>query len=175
MGYSRQEYWNGLPFTSPGAFTRDWTWVSYIADRFFYYLSHQGKPFAARTPILSCLPQRSCMGPWQPWTHSASSASSTNSSGLMTPFQLALVTPPHSLHSLCKLPFPWRAIPGPCLLGTSQHTAPPSLCRPPTPLRHWSFSSVAFPTSLSHCEACGDLSFLTRDWTHASCSGSMES
>ena len=31
MGFSRQEYWSGLPFPSPV----DQTWVSCIADRLF--------------------------------------------------------------------------------------------------------------------------------------------
>ena len=38
MGFSRQKYWNGLPFPSPGDISsqpRDWTWVSCIAGRFF--------------------------------------------------------------------------------------------------------------------------------------------
>ena len=37
MGFSRQEYWNGLPFPPLGESSkpRDQTWVSCIADRFF--------------------------------------------------------------------------------------------------------------------------------------------
>ena len=36
MGFSRQEYWSGLPFPSPGSFrSRDRTWVSRIAGRSF--------------------------------------------------------------------------------------------------------------------------------------------
>ena len=37
MGFSRQEYWSGLPFPSPGGSSqfRDWTRVSCIAGRFF--------------------------------------------------------------------------------------------------------------------------------------------
>ena len=37
MGFSRQEYWSGLPFPSPGGFPRprDQTRVSCIAGRFF--------------------------------------------------------------------------------------------------------------------------------------------
>ena len=37
MGFSRQEYWSGLPFPSPGesSQSRDWIWVSHIAGRFF--------------------------------------------------------------------------------------------------------------------------------------------
>ena len=35
--FSRQEYWSGLPFPSPGesSLSRDQTWISCIADRFF--------------------------------------------------------------------------------------------------------------------------------------------
>ena len=37
MEFSRQEYWSGLPFPSPGESSqpRDWTWVSPIAGRRF--------------------------------------------------------------------------------------------------------------------------------------------
>ena len=37
MGFSRQEYWSGLPLPSPGGSSqpRDWTQVSCIASRFF--------------------------------------------------------------------------------------------------------------------------------------------
>jgi len=37
MGFSRQEYWSGLPFPSPGESSqpRDWIRVSCIAGRFF--------------------------------------------------------------------------------------------------------------------------------------------
>ena len=37
MGFSRQEYWSGLPFPSPGesSWPRDWTRVSCITGRFF--------------------------------------------------------------------------------------------------------------------------------------------
>ena len=37
MGFSRQEYWSGLPFPSPGNLpqTRDWTRVSHIVGRHF--------------------------------------------------------------------------------------------------------------------------------------------
>ena len=38
MGFPRQEYWNGLPFSSPSrgsSWPRDWTWVSCVASRFF--------------------------------------------------------------------------------------------------------------------------------------------
>ena len=42
MEFSRQEYWIGFPFPSPGDFSRprDWTWVSDIAGR-HCHLSHQ--------------------------------------------------------------------------------------------------------------------------------------
>ena len=35
MGFSRQEYWSGLPIPSPGNFPRDWTPVSHIPGRRF--------------------------------------------------------------------------------------------------------------------------------------------
>ena len=35
MKFSRQEYWSGLPFPSPGDLPKDWTWVSCIAGKFF--------------------------------------------------------------------------------------------------------------------------------------------
>ena len=38
IGFSRQEYWNGLPFPSPGDLPdpgTEWTWVSCSAGRFF--------------------------------------------------------------------------------------------------------------------------------------------
>ena len=37
MGFSRQEYWSGLPFPSPGEYSwpRDQTWVSHIVGRRF--------------------------------------------------------------------------------------------------------------------------------------------
>ena len=37
MGFSRQEYWSGLPFPNPGKFSKPKgrTWVSCIADKFF--------------------------------------------------------------------------------------------------------------------------------------------
>ena len=46
MEFSRQEYWSGLPFPSPGrsSWSRDGTQVSCIAGRFFTVLSHQGGP-----------------------------------------------------------------------------------------------------------------------------------
>ena len=39
MGFSRQEYWNGLPFPSPGAssWPRDWTCVFYIERWVLYH------------------------------------------------------------------------------------------------------------------------------------------
>ena len=35
MGFSRQEYWSGVPFLSPGDLPRDWTQVSHIVGRGF--------------------------------------------------------------------------------------------------------------------------------------------
>ena len=39
MGFSRPEYWRGLPFSRGSSPSRYWTWVSCIAGR-CYYLSH---------------------------------------------------------------------------------------------------------------------------------------
>ena len=49
MGFSKQEYWSGLPFPLPGesSWPRDWTCVSCIAGGFFT-LSCQGSPKARR-------------------------------------------------------------------------------------------------------------------------------
>ena len=44
MGFSRQEYWSGLPFPSPS----DQTCVSYIAGGFFE-LSNQRSPLKSQT------------------------------------------------------------------------------------------------------------------------------
>ena len=39
MEFSRQEYWSGLPFPSPGepSWPRDWTWVSYVCRLILYH------------------------------------------------------------------------------------------------------------------------------------------
>ena len=43
MGFSRQEYWSGLPFPSPGDLPEPGIeQVSRILGGFFYHLSHQG-------------------------------------------------------------------------------------------------------------------------------------
>ena len=46
MGFSRQEYWSGLPFPSPGesSWPRDWAWVCCIAGRFFTIWSTREAP-----------------------------------------------------------------------------------------------------------------------------------
>ena len=52
MGFSRQEYWSGLPFPSPEDLrSRDRTWVSSIAGR--HRLSHQGTVSSLSRPLLS--------------------------------------------------------------------------------------------------------------------------
>ena len=40
MEFSRQEYWSGLLFPSPRGLPNPGTWVSSIASRWFYHLSH---------------------------------------------------------------------------------------------------------------------------------------
>ena len=46
MGFSRQEYWSGLPFPPPGDFLKPVSVA--LAGRFFFFflnhLSHQGSP-----------------------------------------------------------------------------------------------------------------------------------
>ena len=46
MGFSRQEYWSGVPLPSPGDLLKPGirTQVSCITGRFFYQLSHKGSP-----------------------------------------------------------------------------------------------------------------------------------
>ena len=39
LGFSRQEYWSGLPCPSPGDLPNPLTWVSCIASRFFIVLA----------------------------------------------------------------------------------------------------------------------------------------
>ena len=43
MEFSMQE-WVAIPFSRGSSWPRDWTWVSCIAGKFFYHLSHQGSP-----------------------------------------------------------------------------------------------------------------------------------
>ena len=53
MGFSRQEYWSGLPFPFPGgsSWPRDRTQVSHIEGRCFYCLSHQGSLITENIPV----------------------------------------------------------------------------------------------------------------------------
>ena len=52
MGFSRQEYWSGLPCPPTGDLPdlRDRTWVSYIAGRFFI-TEPPGKPTKIYMPF----------------------------------------------------------------------------------------------------------------------------
>ena len=46
MGFSRQEYWSGLPFPSPGIFLTQGSNPGLLQCRqILYHLSHQGNPF----------------------------------------------------------------------------------------------------------------------------------
>ena len=51
MGFSRQEYWSGLPCPPPGAssWPRDWTCISCTASRFFTHWATQEACFTYRT------------------------------------------------------------------------------------------------------------------------------
>ena len=45
MGFSRQEYWSGLPFASPGDLpTQGWNLGLPHCRQMLYPLSHQGSP-----------------------------------------------------------------------------------------------------------------------------------
>ena len=37
--------WVAIPFSRESSWSRDWTWVSHIAGRFFYHLSLKRRPF----------------------------------------------------------------------------------------------------------------------------------
>ena len=41
--------WVAVAFSRGSFQPRDQTWVSHIADRFFYYLSHQGSPYILKS------------------------------------------------------------------------------------------------------------------------------
>ena len=60
MGFSRQEYWSGLPFPSPGgsSWPRDRTQVSCITGRFFAVRATRGAPIMVTTCV------------WNPQDHS---------------------------------------------------------------------------------------------------------
>ena len=82
MGFSRQEYWNGLPFPSPGNLPRDWTWISCIAGRFFTIWAtnaHSNLSQFSSVQLLSCV--RLFATPWTA-AHQAS-LSITNSQSLL--------------------------------------------------------------------------------------------
>ena len=57
MGFSRQEYWSGLPFPSLGSQPRDRNWISSIIGsplhcrQVLYQLSHRGRPPPPHTHI----------------------------------------------------------------------------------------------------------------------------
>ena len=44
MGFSRQEYWSGLPCPPPGDLSQDRTWVSCISRQVLCHLRGQGIP-----------------------------------------------------------------------------------------------------------------------------------
>ena len=84
MGFSRQEYWSGLPFPSPGSsWPRDRTWVSCIVGRFLTNWASREVPYSqylGQKPVSQpkTLPISSCffggrgrhlacgMGSWSP-------------------------------------------------------------------------------------------------------------
>ena len=61
QGFSRQEYWSGLPFPSPGKPSRPMNWiqVSRFAGRCFTNWAMQEAPFHTRCYYLLSFPERS--------------------------------------------------------------------------------------------------------------------
>ena len=57
MGFSRQEYWSGLPFPSPGESSqpRHGIHVSCMDRQILYQLSHKGSPYINYTSIIKHL------------------------------------------------------------------------------------------------------------------------
>ena len=54
MGFSRQEYWSGLPFPSPGIFlTQGWNLGLLHHRQMLYHLSHQGSNIYISEPLKS--------------------------------------------------------------------------------------------------------------------------
>ena len=71
MDFSRQEYWSGFPFSSPGDLPnpRDWTQVSYIAGRFFsVWVTREAHPRVIQNSVnnrLCCAKSlQSCLTLW---------------------------------------------------------------------------------------------------------------
>ena len=64
MEFSRQEYWNGLPFPSPGDLLdpRIEPGSPVLAGRFFYYLSHQGSPLTILKVLTNIFQVLGCQG-----------------------------------------------------------------------------------------------------------------
>ena len=59
-GFSRQEYWNGLPVPSPGDLSRprDRTRISCVGGQILYHLSHQGSlPLSEKNKLLGTTSQ----------------------------------------------------------------------------------------------------------------------
>ena len=70
MGFSRHEYWNGLPFPSPGDYSqpRDWTHIFCIAGRFFTTES-PGKSANTYICVCVCVCVCVCMCVCLLWAH----------------------------------------------------------------------------------------------------------
>ena len=62
MEFFRQEYWSGLPFSSPGISSRlrDWTPSLPCCRQILYHLCHQGRLNSPVDVNLNCLKRRSC-------------------------------------------------------------------------------------------------------------------
>ena len=56
LEFSRQEYWSGLPFPSPGHLPQPLINLDLLQCRqILYYLSHQGRPSNNKTVVKSAL------------------------------------------------------------------------------------------------------------------------
>ena len=105
MEFSRQEYWSGYPFPSPGDFPDPGI---KLAGRFFYYLSHQGSPYIIPYSFLGDLSSVQSLSRVRlfatPWTtaHQAS-LSITNSRSLLKLMSIELVMPSNHLILYCPL------------------------------------------------------------------------
>ena len=63
MGFSRQEYWSGLPFPTPGNLPHRWNLDLLHCRQILYHLSHQGSPLVKARAFTLCFGSL----PWVLW------------------------------------------------------------------------------------------------------------
>ena len=74
MGFSRQEYWRGLPLPPPGTFPTQGSNPGLLRRRqFLYHLSHQGSPLTAAIPTVLSQVALSATATWAPCQEECSS------------------------------------------------------------------------------------------------------